>query len=159
LKVFKRRCIMRSWIVLGGLLALGLALGAPSFASDVKKGGTNGDKGGGDAKAVKVGNPHTFDIQAGQRKVFRVTFTAGDKVEVWITSKENTDIDLFVKDQDGKLIVADTRDSKDCYVTFVPRRTQTYRLEVLNIGKGSKLPVGPNRCTLKWLPKDAKAKE
>ncbi len=101
---------------------------------------------------LQPGNPRTFTIQAGEMKPFHVTFKQGVKAEVWITSERNTDIDLFVFDERGQKITMDTRFDKDCYVTFVPPQTQTYKLEVVNINLGGRLPVGSNRCTLRWSP-------
>jgi hypothetical protein len=99
---------------------------------------------------LQSGTSRTFRLRAGEMKVFNHTFHAGKKVQIWIKSDENTDIDLFVKDSTGQLLASDVRDLKDCYVWFVPPQTGTYRVEVANINRGGRLPVGPNRCTMTW---------
>jgi hypothetical protein len=101
---------------------------------------------------LKPGNPRTFDIRAGEKKTFHISFPAGQKAEIWIKSEQNTDIDIFVFDAAGRPVTQDVRFDKDCYVWFVPAQTQTYRIEVVNINLGGRLPVGPNRCTMKWSP-------
>jgi hypothetical protein len=101
---------------------------------------------------LKPGNPRTFDIRAGELKTFNISFPAGKKAEIWITSEQNTDIDLFVKDATGREVTKDIRFDKNCYVWFIPTQTQTFRIEVVNINMGGRLPVGPNRCTMKWSP-------
>ncbi len=97
-------------------------------------------------------NPRTFDIGPGEKKTFQITFPAGKKAEIWITSQRNTDIDIFVKDETGREVAKDVDFNKDCYVTFEPARTQTFTVEVVNINFGGRLPVGPNTCTMKWSP-------
>ena len=101
-----------------------------------------------------VTGAHAFDIGAGERKVFHIEFKQGQNVEIWITSDKNTDIDIFVFDAKGVKVAEDQRDFKDCYVSFTPQRTETFKIEVVNINRMSRLPVGPNRCTMKWTPKN-----
>jgi hypothetical protein len=97
-------------------------------------------------------NPRTFDIAPGEKKTFHITFPAGKKAEIWITSQRNTDIDIFVFDEVGRKVAQDVAFHKDCYVTFVPTHTQSFRVDVVNINMGGMLPVGPNTCTMKWSP-------
>jgi hypothetical protein len=101
---------------------------------------------------LQPGNPRSFNIQAGEMKVFHIPFQQGVKAEIWITSRNNTDIDVFVYDPLGNKVAWDTRFDKDCYVPFVPQHTGTYKVEVVNINRGGILPVGPNHCTMKWSP-------
>ncbi len=101
---------------------------------------------------LKPGNPRTFDIRAGEKKTFNISFPAGKKAEIWITSERLTDIDIFVFDAANRKVAQDVAFNKDCYVTFVPTQTQTYRIEVVNVNMGGMLPVGNNRCTMKWSP-------
>jgi hypothetical protein len=97
-------------------------------------------------------NPRTFDIAPGEKKTFHITFPAGQKAEIWITSKNNTDIDIFVFDEAGRKVAQDVAFDKDCYVWFQPTHKQSFRVEVVNINMGGRLPVGPNTCTMKWSP-------
>jgi hypothetical protein len=101
---------------------------------------------------LKPGNPRTFSIQAGEKKTFHIEFKAGQKAEIWINSENNTDIDIFVFDDANFKVAEDIRFDKNCYVWFIPQRTQTYRIDVVNVNRGGRLPVGNNRCTMKWSP-------
>ncbi len=106
-------------------------------------------------------NPETFSLRSGSGVVRFVTFQAGTPVRIWVTSETISDVDVFVFDEKGTLVVADEGDSKDCYVTFVPKTTQRFRIEVQN-----RIRLEPylqarnidNRCTLKWEPKATKGK-
>ena len=80
---------------------------------------------------------------------------AGDQVE----SEKDSDVDLFVYDENGKEVVKDVGESKNCHVTFTPDKTQTYKIEVQNRKlTPESLPQNKarnidNRVTLKWEPK------
>jgi len=99
-------------------------------------------------------NVRTFNIPPGGTQGYDVTFKAGVRTVVTVTSDKNTDIDLFVFAPNNRFqpIAADVRIHKDCRVEFVPPVTGVYRVEVRNINLGALLPVGPNRCTLRWDP-------
>jgi hypothetical protein len=104
--------------------------------------------------AFKTRNPTTFDIRAGEEKTFHIQFKQGVRAEIRIISEKNTDIDMWVYDDRGMQVAEDTRFDKDCYVTWIPDRTQTYKIKVANINRDGKLPVGNNRCTMSWNPKE-----
>ncbi len=98
-------------------------------------------------------NQRTFSIEPGETKTYFANFRAGQRTEVRVNTQKNTDIDLFIFEPGNPMpIVWDDRDVKDCYIVFQPRVTGQYRLEVRNINQGGKLPVGRNRCTLRWDP-------
>ena len=90
----------------------------------------------GNAKAVAVGN-----INPLERKPFQISFTQGQKAEIWVKSEMEGDVDLFVKDKNGANVAADGALSKDAYVTFIANSNEPYTVEVVN-------SAGPNRCTL-----------
>ena len=54
-------------------------------------------------------------------------------------------------------VAVDDGSSKNCYVTFKPSSTQTYKIRVQNrVLTGPGAPTHrniDNRCTLKWEPK------
>lgn len=84
-----------------------------------------------------------FSLREEEKKSFFVSFPAGKPAAAWVTSVKKTDVDLFIYDKDNNPVVADARIGKDCYVTWVPKETQVFRVEVVNLGPGE------NRCTLK----------
>jgi hypothetical protein len=101
-------------------------------------------------------NPETFNLKSGEKIVRKIKFDAGTKVQIWVTSEHNSDVDLFVFDENGKSIVKDEGDDKDCHVVFTPETTQRFKIEVQNRVRGEpelKARNVDNRCTLKWEPK------
>ena len=108
------------------LVALTLAQAAPQQ-----------DKG---KKPAKPNRP--FEIGELEKKVFHISFTAGQKATLKVKSSEDTDVDLYVDEMDGTEVVADTSESKDCIVEFTPLKNKTYRVSVINLGQGG------NSCLL-----------
>ena len=103
------------------------------------------DKGDKRPKPIKP-----FEIEELGKKVFHVSFPAGQKATIKVKSSEETDVDLYVEEMDGTEIVNDTSESKDCLVEFTPLKNKTYRLSVINLGPGG------NSCTLTHNGKDEK---
>jgi hypothetical protein len=101
-------------------------------------------------------NPESFSIRSGDQITRHVKFNDGTKVEIWVTSEEDSDIDLFVFDENGSKVASDERIDKNCHVTFKPQRTQTYKIDIQNRTFNEpemKSKNRDNRCTLKWEPK------
>ncbi len=98
------------------------------------------------------GNVREFPIGCGQSITYEVKLKAGQRTKVYVYSQRNTDIDLIVWGPETQLVAKDERDFKDCYIEFLPVTDGSYRFEVRNINIKSKLPVGPNQCTLKVEP-------
>lgn len=86
--------------------------------------------------------PRKIELKDGAREVFKVEFAADKKVEIRVESEVQTDVDLYVYDADNRQVAADTRGKKDCFVSFTPKKTQVYRIEVVNLGPGD------NKCTV-----------
>ncbi len=80
------------------------------------------------------GSPDTrsFRLNQGEAKSWNITFKQNHKVEIWVTSNNNTDVDLFVYNSMGMPVALDEGDSKDCYVVFIAEDTQPYKVEVQN---------------------------
>jgi len=105
---------------------------------------------------ITPSNPETFNIRSGDQVTRYVTFNAGTKVEIWVTSEEDSDIDLFVSDEQGNSVAKDERIDRNCHVTFTPKTTQKYKIDVQNRTFNEpemKAKNRDNRCTLKWEPK------
>jgi hypothetical protein len=101
-------------------------------------------------------NPETFNLKSGEGIVRKIKFDAGTKVQIWVTSEDKSDVDLFVFDEKGNSVVKDERVDKDCYVVFTPESTQRFKIEVKNRvlkDPGFEAWNRDNRCTLKWEPK------
>lgn len=95
----------------------------------------------------------TFSLASGKAYPTYVKFEKGVKVQVWVNSQHDSDVDLFVYDQSGNLLVKDEADSKNCFVTFTPKGTQSFKLLVVNRIRLEFFLMErnrENRCTLKW---------
>jgi hypothetical protein len=91
-------------------------------------------------KPVKIGEDgnHTLDVNLAE----------GKWSAVWVFGKSATDVDVFVFDPDGNEIAADEHVSKDAFVSFLPKSSGSYRIEVRNLGPGE------NECTVKHTVAD-----
>jgi hypothetical protein len=90
----------------------------------------------------------TIDLKANANQEFKIDFAADKKVHFLVESEKDTDVDLFVFDGKDNKVGADQRLSKDCYVAWIPEKTQTYRLRVENLGNRD------NRCHLSYIVED-----
>ncbi len=61
-----------------------------------------------------------------------------------ISDHFNSNVDLAVYDSRGMRVALDNRAGANCFVQFVPRRTDTYRIEVVNHGPA------PNRSVVRY---------
>ncbi|WP_013630012.1 hypothetical protein [Rubinisphaera brasiliensis] len=61
-------------------------------------------------------------------------FRAGQLAEVVIQGDGETDLDLYVYDENGNLIASDTDNSDLCVVRFSPKWTGRFRIVVKNLG-------------------------
>jgi hypothetical protein len=73
-------------------------------------------------------------VNARSTDVFRVNFRGGESAAVIISGDGDTDLDLYVYDENGNLIGSDTDSSDDCVVRFAPKWTGMFRIEVRNLG-------------------------
>ncbi len=68
-------------------------------------------------------------VQAYSTDVFNVKFYGNEAGAVVISGDGDTDLDLFVYDENGNLVGSDTDGSDDCVVRLNPRWTGTFRLK------------------------------
>jgi hypothetical protein len=65
---------------------------------------------------------------------YNEVFVGGSAAFVRVVGDGDTDLDLFVYDENGNLIVSDTDYSDQPYVTFTPAWTGPFRIVVQNRG-------------------------
>lgn len=73
-------------------------------------------------------------VKAKGTDVYRINFRAGQTAIVTVVGDGDTDLDLYVYDENGNLIDKDADYSDDCVVTFTPRWTGVFVIKVVNRG-------------------------
>jgi len=73
---------------------------------------------------------------AGHRTdVYHETFRGGESAMITVSGDGDTDLDLYVYDENDNLVESDTDFTDECLVTFTPRWTGQFRIEVKNRGR------------------------
>ena len=81
------------------------------------------------------GPKYTVEVVApGATDTYTVSFVKDYIAEVGVSGDGDTDLDLYVFDSNGNLIVADADYSDDCYVSWIPAWTGSYKIMVVNRG-------------------------
>ena len=73
-------------------------------------------------------------VSAHSYTYYNQKFWADELAEILVSGDGDTDLDLYVYDENGNLIVSDTDYTDDCYVRFYPRWTGTFRIKIVNRG-------------------------
>ena len=73
-------------------------------------------------------------VRAHRTDVFTVTFRAGETAMVAISGDGDSDLDLYVFDQNGNRVCGATGRGDDEVCRWTPRWTGTFRVEVRNLG-------------------------
>ena len=63
-----------------------------------------------------------------------INFYGGELARIGVVGDGDTDLDLYVYDQNGHEIVRDTSSGPDSLVQFVPRWTGAFRVRIVNLG-------------------------
>jgi len=110
---------MKSKTITTILLAVMMAMASviPSFADAV----------GGPKEDVKR-------IEARSYRDFTVSFIGGREARVALKGDGDTDLDLYVYDENGNLIASDEDNTDLCVARWQPRWTGAFRIRVVNRG-------------------------
>lgn len=73
-------------------------------------------------------------VSAHSYTYYNQKFWANELAEVAVSGDGDTDLDLYVYDENGNLIASDTDYTDDCYVRFCPRWTGLFRIKIVNRG-------------------------
>lgn len=84
----------------------------------------------------RVGGPtrHEDAVNARSTDVYNIRFRGGETALVIVSGDGDTDLDLYVYDENGNFITSDTDSSDDCVVTFNPRWTGNFTIKIKNYG-------------------------
>ncbi len=77
---------------------------------------------------------HYDTVNGNSTDNYQINFVANYLAEIAISGDGDTDLDLYVYDSNGNLIVSDTDYSDDCYVSWVPAWTGRFVVKVVNRG-------------------------
>ncbi|MCR4574637.1 MAG: hypothetical protein K5787_12830 [Lentisphaeria bacterium] len=61
-------------------------------------------------------------------------FVRGEQALVIVSGNGDTDLDLYIYDENGELVASDTDDSDQCVASWMPRRTGCFTIKVVNHG-------------------------
>ncbi|MDR3095147.1 MAG: hypothetical protein LBU62_10995 [Bacteroidales bacterium] len=85
----------------------------------------------------RVGGPgyKASRLYANRYELFQAKFWQDDLAEILVTGDGDTDLDLYVYDENDNLITRDEDYTDDCYVRWYPKWTGVYTLKIVNRGK------------------------
>ena len=75
-----------------------------------------------------------FTVSANCYQTWTVRCHAGEVTRVIVRGDGDTDLDLYVYDQNGNLITSDPDYSDQCIVQFQPYVTSTFTIKIVNRG-------------------------
>ena len=116
-----------------------LAAGRPdllALADDVTKTSSRGATGGPGRKTTVVRSNGT--------DVYRVTFRGNERAAVVASGDGDSDLDLYVHDENGNLICKDDDNTDDVVCQWTPRYTGTFTIRVVNRGVANQYTIAHN---------------
>lgn len=77
---------------------------------------------------------HMDVVDAGLTDVYTMRFQGGEDATIILSGDGDTDLDLYVYDENDNLIGYDDDGTDDCVVSFTPRWTGNFKIKVKNLG-------------------------
>lgn len=74
-------------------------------------------------------------VAANSTDTYVLAFKYGVPAEIFVSGDGDTDLDLYVYDENGRAIVCDDDYSDDCYVCWTPAWTGNFVVKVVNRGR------------------------
>lgn len=83
-----------------------------------------------------IGGPKRANeiVNAGSTDSYTIKFAGNRLAEVFVSGDGDTDLDLYVYDANGNLIVYDNDYTDDCYVCWTPAWTGSFTIKIKNRG-------------------------
>lgn len=78
---------------------------------------------------------HVDKVNALSTDSYTITFRGGELAQVAVIGDGDTDLDLYVNDENGNLIGSDTDYTDRCLVEWVPKWTGPFRIRIKNRGR------------------------
>ena len=79
-------------------------------------------------------NYHPDCVNAHATDIYNITFRGGEYAYVSVIGDGDTDLDLYIYDQNGNLIAQDIDYTDRCVCTWTPRWTGSFRIKIVNRG-------------------------
>ena len=73
-------------------------------------------------------------VDAHSNVTYTMRFRGNEVAEVAVSGDRDTDLDLYVYDENGNLVASDTDYTDQCYVRFQPIWTGLFRVKIVNRG-------------------------
>ena len=73
-------------------------------------------------------------VNANSSDRYEIFFRAGEEACILVTGDGDTDLDLYVYDEDGDLVAYDDDYTDTCLVEWTPPYTQKYEIRIVNRG-------------------------
>ena len=77
---------------------------------------------------------HSDQVLAGDTDKYRIAFKGEARAEIAVIGDTDTDLDLYVYDENNILIAKDDDNTDQCYVAWVPKWTGSYKVLIINRG-------------------------
>lgn len=90
--------------------------------------------GSGSRGAVGGASSWTETVKAKTTDVYKIRFTAGKTAAVFVSGDGDTDLDLYIYDENNNLITKDDDYTDDCYCSWTPKWTGTFVIKIKNRG-------------------------
>ena len=74
-------------------------------------------------------------VLGGYTDTWTIRFRGGEAAYIVVSGDGDTDLDLYVYDQNGNLIAYDNDGIDDCVVSFTPKWTGTFYVKIKNLGR------------------------
>ncbi|MFO1032394.1 MAG: hypothetical protein U1F60_15035 [Planctomycetota bacterium] len=90
-----------------------------------------------DAAPGRVGGPGeiTTRVEAHDTDQYEIRFHGEELAQIIVRGDGDTDLDLYVYDENDNLIASDTDSTDVCVVRWTPRWTGNFRVRVKNLGR------------------------
>jgi hypothetical protein len=76
-----------------------------------------------------------YRLRANSFKTFTVSFVGGRAAVVMLKGDGDTDLDLYIYDENDNLVARDTDNSDYCIAEWLPRWTGEFTIKVVNHGR------------------------
>lgn len=98
-----------------------------ALINELKQSGTRG--------ATRNYGVHYDTVNASTTDTYTIRFRGGERACVVVSGDGDTDLDVYVYDENGNLVGSDTDYGDDCVVVWNPRWTGPFTIKVKNLGR------------------------